>query len=65
MSQYDIISFLKKNSDKWFSAREINKAIGTTSSCTTNSLKRLREANLVNFKTVGKRGIFQYRYANR
>ena len=63
MGQQDVLNFLKKNTRKWFFAIEINKSLGTTFSSTTNSLRILRNANLIAFSRIGKRGLFRYRYS--
>ena len=62
MGQQAVLDFLKTNTNKWFIAREINRALGTTFSCTTSNLRRLREGKLIEFKKVGKRGLFVYKY---
>lgn len=63
MGQQEVLDFLRRNADKWFFAREIHSALGITSACVTRSLRSLRAGRLVDFRNVGNRGIFQYKYA--
>lgn len=63
MGQQEILDYLKSNADKWLFSREIHGALGITSSCVTRSLRSLRAGKLVDFRNVGNRDIFQYKYA--
>ena len=62
MGQQEILDYLKTNADKWLFSREIYRALGITSSCVTHSLRSLRAGKLVNFRNVGSKQIFQYKY---
>ena len=64
MSQQEIINFLKKNKNKWFSTREISEKIALGRSNTCKGLARLKWDRLVLFESrVGNHGNeFFYRY---
>ena len=62
MTQQDVLDFLKKNNDKWLFARDISNGLKASYNCVTRNLRSLRKGNLVDFKTVGKRNIFMYKY---
>jgi len=50
MGQSDIISFLKKEGNKWFNANEISKKLNVSVGSVLACLRRLRKAKLVSFK---------------
>ena len=62
MGQQEVLYFLKRNNGKWIFARDISKGLDSTYNCVTRNLRSLREGNLIDFRTVGKRNIFEYRY---
>ena len=51
MGQSDIISFLKKEGNKWFNANEISKKLNVSVGSVLACLRRLRKAKLVSFKS--------------
>jgi len=64
MGQQEVLDFLKKKqkNKKWYTSREISKAIGISIGSVTASLKKLRKSNWVRFRQTGHRKEFEYRY---
>lgn len=52
MSQQQVITFLKSNPGRWFSATEIAEAIKIGKSAILSNLKSLRYTNFINYKFV-------------
>ena len=50
MGQSDIIIFLKNNTERWFSAREISKALGIHIGPITTGLSKLRKFNMIEWR---------------
>ena len=68
MGQQDIISFLKKNTSKWFNASQIASKLNVSIGSVLASLKRLRKSGLIEFKSqmskAGKvyKNVFVYQF---
>ena len=62
MGQQEILDFLKEKSGEWLFTRDIKKKLNTTSNSIYKNLKSLRKSNIIDFKAVGKRKIFKYKY---
>ncbi len=52
MGQSDILEFLKKNKDKWFTSKEISELMGCGHSSIYQLLKKLRRSGLILFRQV-------------
>ncbi len=64
MGQQDVYNFLKDNPNDWFTSRDISKGIKISIGSVTVCLKKLREKNEVQHKSVGNayRRKKQYQY---
>ena len=62
MAQQDVLDFLKKNKDMWFFARDISEGLNSSYNCIARNLRSLREGNIIDFKNIGNRSIFMYKY---
>lgn len=62
MTQEEVLDFLKRNSRRWFLARDISKGLDSSYNCILTNLRTLRESKIIGFKETGKRKIFMYRY---
>jgi DNA-binding MarR family transcriptional regulator len=68
MGQSDIIFFLRKSRSKWFNANDIAKRLNISIGSVLACLRRLRKANLIEFRNqltkVGAvyKNIFVYRF---
>lgn len=60
MGQQEVYDFLIKNKKDWFTSKEISEQINASIGSVTMSLKKLRKANLVKYKTAGKRNTYSY-----
>ena len=65
MGQQEIYDFLKAHPNEWFTSKEISKGINISIGSVTVCLKKLRENNEVQYKSIGKKGgkRFQYSYS--
>ena len=59
MGQNDILNFLEKHPNKWFTAKEIMKGGGGSSKPPSKSLSKLRRFNLVEFKMEQRKGTIE------
>ncbi len=65
ISQAEVLEFLEKNQDKWFTARQISEKIGITNgSCTSNITKLIRHRLIIR-REHGKRYCFEYSYKEK
>jgi len=65
MGQQEVYDLLKKHRNKWLSSKEIAKKIKASSGSVINSLKKLREGNIISFKfvkRVANRKVYVYRF---
>lgn len=60
MGQQEVYDFLKKNSGKWYTSREISEKLGISIGSVTMSLKKLRKSKIVKFKNTGKKNTYIY-----
>lgn len=63
MGQQEVYDFLISNKKGWFTSKEISESTGASIGSVTMSLKKLRKANMVKYKTAGKRNTFSYQIA--
>jgi len=61
MGQQEVYDFLRKNRNKWFTSRDISKALSVSIGSVTMSLKKLRKTNIIKYKNTGKRNTFRYK----
>ncbi len=59
MGQHEVLEFLKKHTG-WFTSTEISKALDISIGSVTASLKKLREADMVDFKNQGRKNKYIY-----
>jgi hypothetical protein len=52
MSQQDILNFLRKNRNKYFTSREISEAINLRHTNAIVNLYKLRKTNFITFKLL-------------
>lgn len=69
MGQQEVITFLKKNKNEWFTSRQITKKLKVSTGSVMSSMKKLRDSNIVRFRTIqvdfiiyGRRKIFVYKF---
>lgn len=69
MGQQEVFTFLKKNRNGWFTARQIAEKLKASFGSVTASLKRLRQSKQIKYKfitidscAIGKRKIFAYKF---
>ena len=69
MGQQEVFTFLKRNSNKWFTTRQIAERLKTSFGSVTTNLKILRESKQVNcektiakFHRLGRRAVFVYKF---
>ncbi len=62
MGQQDVYAFLQAKPNRWFTAREISDMLDVTCESVTMSLKRLREADEVEYRRLYKQGKTPYEY---
>ena len=55
MGQNEVYQFLKKNKGKWFTSKQIQEAMKTSSSSTSTNLMRLRKHKAIYFKQSPKK----------
>ena len=56
MGQQEVYTFLKKNSSKWFTSKEIASRLSASLGSVTTCLKKLRDSSSVSFKYPTKQG---------
>ncbi len=62
MGQQEVYDFLKCNKRRWYTSKEISGKLDISLGSITTSLKKLRQCKLVDYKSAGKRNLFQYRF---
>jgi Mn-dependent DtxR family transcriptional regulator len=62
MGQQEVYDCLKQNKGNWFNSKEIAKRIKVSIGSVTNCLSKLRRGGSVNFREVGRRNHFEYKY---
>ena len=69
MGQFEVYEFLKENKRKWFTARDISKALKASFGSIGTNLKKMRDRNELMFKKVktkvsssGKKEVYAYKY---
>ena len=67
MGQQEVITFLKENKKKWFTARQTAEALKASFTSITTSLKKLRQSNQIEHKTIvintlGRKKVFVYKF---
>lgn len=65
MSQDTILRLLKRNKERWFTAKEITKILKINNGSVTRALRQIRNPKLVRFRTIKNSSnvnIFQYKH---
>ena len=69
MGQQEVITFLKENKKKWFTARQTAERLNASFTSITTSLKKLRQSNQIEHKTIemdidalGRKKVFVYKF---
>ena len=68
MGQQDIITFLRKEKEKWFNASEISRKLNVSVGSVLACLRRLRKSKLIDFSSkktksgTVKKNVFVYRF---
>ncbi|MBW2979565.1 hypothetical protein DRZ77_02255 [Candidatus Woesearchaeota archaeon] len=62
MGQQEVYDFLKQNPAKWFTSKEISKALKVSIGSVTCCLKKLRLQRAIRFKNGNSRNQYLYRY---
>jgi hypothetical protein len=69
MGQYEVYNFLKKNKTKWFTAREISKALSASFGSIGTNLKKMRDRGELLSKKIktkvsssGKKEVYAYKF---
>ena len=65
MGQQEVYDLLKRHRKKWFSTKEIAGKLKISSGSVTNSLKKLRDGRIIDFKLekrITNRNIYVYRF---
>ncbi len=69
MGQQEVFTFLKKNSNKWFTSRQIADKLKASYGSVSVSMMKLRQSEQIKFKnnkqrtkTHGRVGKFVYKY---
>ena len=57
-----MIELLKKNKNKWYTTKEISKLIGISHGSVTTSLMKLRQSQLIDYRSTGFRNQLEYRF---
>jgi len=60
MGQQEVYDFLIKNTDSWYTSKEISEQLNVSIGSVTMSLKKLRKTNIIKYRNTGKRNTFQY-----
>lgn len=60
MGQQEVYDFLIKNTDSWYTSKEISEQLAVSIGSVTMSLKKLRKTNIIKYRNTGKRNTFQY-----
>lgn len=60
MGQQEVYDFLIKNTDSWYTSKEISEKLNVSIGSVTMSLKKLRKTNIIKYRNTGKRNTFQY-----
>jgi len=53
MGQQEVYNFLEKHPTNWFTSKDISNGINISIGSVTNSLRRMREKNEVQYKAIG------------
>ena len=56
MGQQEVYTFLKKNSNKWYTSKDIANKLSSSLGSVTTCLKKLRDSSSVSFKYPNKQG---------
>jgi len=64
MTQYEVLHFLKLNSNSWWTSKDICIKLNLSIGSATTNLQKLRKANLVLSKEGSRVHSFQYKYKN-
>jgi len=66
MGQQEVYTFLKRNSSRWFTSKEIANKLSASLGSVTTCLKKLRDSSSVSFKYPNKQGqgknFYVYKY---
>ena len=65
MGQEDMFDFLRERPNRWFTSKEIAKALNLSKGSVTCNLKKLRKSRAISFEpdeSSGGRGFFRYCY---
>lgn len=62
MGQQEVYDFLRKNKGKWFTSKEISKALGISIGSITACLKKLRKTDTIKYETTGNRNEYRYQF---
>ncbi len=65
ISQAEVLEFLEKNQDEWFTSKQLSEKLDITpGSCTSNITKLVRH-RLIRRRESGKRYCYEYRYKDK
>ena len=56
MGQQEVYTFLKKNSSKWYTSKDIASKLSSSLGSITTCLKKLRDSSAVSYKYPNKQG---------
>jgi len=62
MGQQEVYDFLRKHPNKWYTSKEISKALQISIGSITACLKKLRRTETISFETTGNRNEFRYKF---
>lgn len=60
MGQQEVYDFLRRNSGRWFTSRQISEQLDISIGSVTMSLKKLRKSKIVKFRNTGKKNTYVY-----
>ncbi len=61
MSQSTVNELLKKNKNKWFSAKRISEILDTGVGSVARNLRKMRQSNMVEYKTIHLKYVYKYK----
>lgn len=64
MGQKEILEFLARNPNKWFSGNQISDKMNVSLQSILTNLRNLRSTNFVEWKAIKKR-VVEYRYKHK
>ena len=61
MSQSNVNELLKKNKNKWFTAKRISDILGTGNGSIARNLRKMRQSNMVEHKKINMKYLYKYK----